>query len=772
MSVDIWALTPRQSRKPWDSGRKDREGSVKTKPTKLFGTFSGVFVPSFEAILGAVLFLVLPMLAGAMGLSRMLLIVVLSNSITLATAFSIADTATNLERVGAGGMFAIARRSLGSAFGGSIGIQLYFAQAACIGFYAIGFAEPLTSALMRLGPMEALLGGLSPLAQKQIVATVVATAAFVTAIVGANFIAKIQIGILVLLVASVISILVTPLLRPSTASGAPVFSGFNLTGGIGAMGFWAAFTAFFPAVTGIDAGVGMSGNLVEPKRSLPRGTFAAIGVTFVVYVLVTLVYSRVDPGLLAPAGDGSMTTASSLFSAIPVVPQLVLVGILVATASSALSYFMTAPRTAQALVQQNILPRFLSFLGRDFSRRGTEPRWATVVTYLIVLPVIWSGDITAASMVVGICFLVVYGWVNFAAFLERVSGNPSFRPTSRGHWAISLFGFLGSLVVIARFNVWVGLGVVVSQITVFLLLLRFKSQRKMEGVWWGVLFTWLNVVFRYMRRIIQGTKNWRPVVGVFCMADNDEVSRATLRIGRRIGMHQGLIMVNVLRPEHIETPSFATPEDGREICVEGDDLSTAISSVAQSAVPGGLQINTAVFPVDERLNHERIIEDLVAADKNVILYKHGTLLSETSGFIDVWWKGEANGNFMALLSYIISRNDRTEQGVVRSVRIMRRLLDGEEEIRGRAEMEKLLVSARLPGEVVIVPDDEKPLRDTVRQYSREATLILMGVPGERAGGLARLFSLDKLFFSHEVGRWEDMPPMLFVKAARPMALLE
>ncbi len=745
---------------------------MKAKRTKLFGTFSGVFVPSFEAILGAVLFLVLPMLTGAMGLTRMLLIVVFSNTITLATAFSIADTATNLERIGSGGMFAIARRSLGRAFGGSIGIQLFLAQAACIGFYVLGFAEPVTGVVMRARIMQRLMGSLDPLVQKQIVATAVATVAFITAMIGAGFISKIQLVILGVLVVSVCSILVSPFLRPVTGSGEQIFTGLSFTGGMATIGFWAAFTAFFPAVTGIDAGVGMSGDLRDPKRSLPRGTFAAIAATLVVYILVTLVYSGVNPTLLRLSADGSVPTASSIFAAFPLIPQLVLTGILVATASSALSYFMTAPRTAQAMVQQNILPKFMSFLGRDITRRGSEPRWATVVTYLIVVPVIWSGDITVASMVVGICFLVVYGWVNFAAFLERVSGNPSFRPTSKGHWTISLFGFAGSVFVIARFNMWVGLGVLASQITIFLLLLRYKSQRKLEGVWWGVLFRWVNAILWYMRRIIQGTKNWRPVVGVFCMADRDEVSRRMLRIGRRIAQHQGIVMVNVLRPRKMDVPEFPASEDGCEISIEDDDFTTAISSIAQSAAPGGLQINTALFPVDDRLNHERIIEDLVRAGNDVILYKHGHALEQNSGTIDVWWKGEANGNLMALLSYIISRSDRVEEKIVRSIRILRKLYDGEEEGRARAEMEHLLLSARLPGTVVIIPDDDEPLRESIRTHSRDARLILMGVPGQRAGGLARLFSLDKLFFSRELSRWEEFPPILFVKAARTVALLE
>jgi hypothetical protein len=38
-----------------------------------------------------------------------------------------------------------------------------------------------------------------------------------------------------------------------------------------------AFAIFFPAVTGIRAGISMSGSLARPRESLPLGTMGAIG---------------------------------------------------------------------------------------------------------------------------------------------------------------------------------------------------------------------------------------------------------------------------------------------------------------------------------------------------------------------------------------------------------------------------------------------------------------------------------------------------------------
>ncbi|MBC8343846.1 MAG: hypothetical protein H8E61_07685 [Bacteroidetes bacterium] len=203
---------------------------------KKFGTFKGVFVPSTEAILGTVLFLLLPVLVADVGLLTILIIIVLSHTVTVATAFSLSDCATNLNHIGGGGMYALSKRSVGKAFGGSIGIQLYLAQAASIGFYCIGFAEPLQPMLAPLLNKISFFAGTGAeavLFQKQVLSSFFFILFFTIVMIGADFTLKIQMTILFILIFSVVFILISPFLQiefNNQALFVDSFSDINIVG--------------------------------------------------------------------------------------------------------------------------------------------------------------------------------------------------------------------------------------------------------------------------------------------------------------------------------------------------------------------------------------------------------------------------------------------------------------------------------------------------------------------------------------------------------------
>ena len=81
-------------------------------------------------------------------------------------------------------------------------------------------------------------------------------------------------------------------------------------------------------VAGFTQGVSMSGDLRDPARSLPLGTFLAVGLSFLVYVGVAIVFAGAQPAGELVADTNAMRRVSS-------VSWLVDAGVIAATLSSA-----------------------------------------------------------------------------------------------------------------------------------------------------------------------------------------------------------------------------------------------------------------------------------------------------------------------------------------------------------------------------------------------------------------------------------------------------
>lgn len=758
-----------------------------------FGTFKGVFVPSTEAILGTVLFLLLPVLAADLGLIRMLMIVVLAHTVTFATMFSIADIATNLNTIGGGGMYALIKRSLGKAMGGSIGIQLFIAQAASIGFYSIGFAEPLYPILEPFIQKISFLAGEgveAVLFQKQILSSIIFLVFFTIVMFGADFTLKVQTFILFVLGASVLAIFLSPVFSFEFQSR-PLFRGLeniNLTGnreitlGI----FFIAFAQFFPAVTGVDAGVGMSGDLKDPKKSLVKGTFYAVGITFLVYIAATFVFSLMNKDLLITGytkqGDAAGYLLPDILSAAKGFPSnifsmTILVGILFATGSSALSVFMTAPRTLQSLTKDKIMPKFMDVFARDFKKGGNEPRFAILLSFVIGFGVIWMGDISMAAMIVGICFLIVYGMLNGAAFLERISGNPSFRPTSKGHWTISFYGFAVSMIIITLFSWWVGILVLVIQYVIFRLILKYKSGGRLEGVWWGVMFYFITKGLRSLNKIVQGTKNWRPVVTSMAFSERPDAAYNIRFLSNILARYKGLVNLNILRRKtESETEPLFDETESIIPCkeVEVNDPTLAAMSILQVSYLGGFSANTILFDYNPSIDNVKVFDKILKLNKNIILL-HGKerLNEENLRHIDIWWRGDKNGNLMVLIAYIINTSIDSVRNSDNKLRIIRKIAKDEDQSEAKKEMEDLLIKARLFGDIIILPHSEEPFIETIKNISSESGLIMIGLPGQFViEDSERVFRFNRDFIDKGLADYYDMPPMLLIKSAMHFELFE
>ncbi len=212
------------------------------------------------------MYLRLGWVVGNAGLLGAIAIILLAHVITITTGLSVSSMATNI-RVGAGGAFSIISQSLGLEVGGSVSVPLLLAQAISTALYVFAFTEGWLS--------------IFPAHSATLVVFASLAIVFIIAYISASLTFRIQFIILTIVVFSLIAIFLGsfPSERQEGMIYTPVLIG-NFPDG----NFWTIFAVFFPAVTGIMAGISLSGMLKNPRRSLPVGTMSAILLAMVFYL--------------------------------------------------------------------------------------------------------------------------------------------------------------------------------------------------------------------------------------------------------------------------------------------------------------------------------------------------------------------------------------------------------------------------------------------------------------------------------------------------------
>ena len=301
-----------------------------------FGT-APVFFTAISTILGAIMFLRFGYAVGNVGFWGTLGIILIAHLVTIPTAMALAEIATN-QKVEGGGEYCIISRSFGLNIGAAIGITLYLSQAISVAFYIVAFGEAFE-------PVQAFLlehyGLLINSRAFTIPAMLLLTALMLTK--GAD------IGMKALYV--VVFILFTSLILFFLGSTpySEAFEASKLQEHLHNPDYFYIFAICFPAFTGMTAGVGLSGDLKDPKKSIPIGTLAATLSGMIVYVFIAY-------KLVSSASPTDLDNNQLIMAEIALWGPIIPIGLAAATISSALGSFMVAPRTLQALGNDQIFP--------------------------------------------------------------------------------------------------------------------------------------------------------------------------------------------------------------------------------------------------------------------------------------------------------------------------------------------------------------------------------------------------------------------------------
>jgi len=688
--------------------------------TGKLGTFAGVFTPSILTILGIILFMRLGYVVGNAGIGRTLIIIGMANVISVLTSISLSAIATNLKVKGGGDYYLISR-TLGVEFGGAIGIVLFMAQSISVAFYCIGFGEAVTLML----PGYAYL-------TPRIIAVVAISLLFILAWLGADWATRFQYIVMTLLTLAIASFFIGGVPRWNRT----VFSQ-NWMPPSGSMDFWPLFAIFFPAVTGFTQGVSMSGDLKDPGKSLPLGTFLAVGLSIIVYFAVALVFAGALPNTTLMTNMGAMKQISW-------VGGLVDAGVISATLSSAMASFLGAPRILQSLSSDHIF-KFLSFFAK--TEAGTNnPRRAVLLTAGIAYSTIGLGQLNLIARVVSMFFLISYGLLNYATYYEAHAASPSFRP--RFHWfdkRLSLLGFLSCLGIMLSIDMKNG------AIAISILFAIYQYLKRTAG-----LSRWADSGRSYhlqqvRSHLISASKDpehprdWRPQLIVFT---NDPIRRHQILqfagwIEGGSGLTTAVKMIEGTGAKteklRIEAQEELTADIRKNnlgafsLVISAPEMQSALQVLSQAHGIGPLRVNTMLvnwfdqlgkgISGIEKLKFIQNLSVLFRRGNNIIILKTdqerwGKLTDPgvEKNPIDVWWQDSATGNLMLLFAYLMTRNDLWEDAGIRL------LVEESEEGAGKDMMriKNLVEEYRIDASPEII---KKINASTVVETSKNASMV-------------------------------------------------
>lgn len=685
-----------------------------------FGTISGVLIPNILTILGLILFLRCGWVVGQAGLFFALIIVVLSNAITFFTGLSLSAIATSMQ-VKTGGNYYMISRSLGLEIGGAIGVPLFVSQAISVAFYVIGFTEALVAipAFHNYDP--------------RLISTAVVVLFGLIAYLGADFALKLQYVVLAALCAALVSFytggwttITTPTWQPSYTEG---------------VGFWQVFALFFPAVTGITVGASMSGDLKDPTKSIPSGTIGAIVITAVIYI-TTMIWLSLHAMPQALIGNNLIMQDIARW------PLLVFIGVWAATLSSALGSIVAAPRVLQALAYDRVAPRWMAAqLGSK-----TEPRMAVLITTVLAIVIIWMGDLDFVAPIITMFFLNTYGMTNLAAGIEKLVGNPSYRPSFNTHWSISLLGAAGCYGAMFLINPLATIAAIVISYGIYFYLERRAIRRTWGDVRSGIWFTLARIALLGLEEQEWHIKNWRPNILVFTGQPHNREHLVELAgwlsLGRGIVTYYQLLVggtaqmaSHTLRERARNQIRDYIQERDMTAFAEVDvvpNFHAGALTAAQTYGMGNFKANTILMgwsgTPDGRVAQLRLLRDLNMVGKSVLLYDYDT--SRAFGqkkVIDIWWAGaSANGALALVLAHIIQQHSHWRHSTIRLLRI---ITSAGGHAQTEAHLVELLENMRVRATPVIIvePDRNRTFDLVIAEQSKDSDLIILGVRAPLAG---------------------------------------
>ncbi|MDQ3191907.1 MAG: amino acid permease [Bacteroidota bacterium] len=719
--VDSYEISGENDKEKVKDIQEQTEEHEKRKAKK-FGTFAGVFTPTLLTILGVIMFLRQGWVVGNAGFGGTILIILLSFLITGATGLSMSTFVTNI-RIGKGGAFSLISQSLGLEAGGAIGIPLYLAQGLAVVMYIFGFREGY------LWATEAW--GLFPLPSLAIDLIVFAIIFGIT-LISTSLAFKVQYFILAIIITALLSVGFSVFVHPMDHT--MVWWG-NFPGspeeGFPGTTFWVVFAIFFPASTGIMAGANMSGDLKNPRKSIPIGTLGAVGISLIVYLLLAYWLIRVAP-------EEELLRNYTVMIDRALWGPAVLGGLLSATFSSALASFVGAPRILEALGDHKIVPASEWFAKR--TKRG-EPRNASFFTAIIVLAAIMLRELNAIAPLVTMIFLLTYAVINLVVSVEQSLRLISFRPLMRVPKFVSVIGLFGCLFAMFIINPSFSLISVMLVIAIYYFLMKRKLTAPTGDVRSG-LFNALAEWAAKQVTSIQGSSEraWKP--NLLVPVEDPHRLRGVFEMIEQIASPIGSVKLMGIAPASEMEALGKKLVDSQEALkasgvftystvLEGDVFPDAVKAGMQSLSGSFFRPNILFLELPKNKETHKALEDIIIEAERQKMGVALLVMHEIAGLgrrqrVNLWipdqgpeWKMEMklkDINLAVLLAYRIQNRWDAEFNVIVLVK------DKSEKDKADNYISRLVDLARLPAKTFTLYAEE-----SMQSYSKDGPIADLNI---------------------------------------------
>ena len=374
-------------------------------------------------------------------------------------------------------------------------------------------------------------------------------------------------------------------------------------------------------------------------------------------------------------------------------------------------------------------------------------------------------------------FLVTYGSLCLISFLNHFGSSPSYRPSFRSRWYLSLAGFLIALWVMFKINAPYAFASLLLMTAIYSYVKVYHRERDgLEALFANALFQINRNIQVYLQKSgsKKKKKEWRP--SAICISKDSFVRAKAFHLLNWISYRYGFgTYLHRIDGYYSRATSRKAAEELSRLIEIYDTTNNHVfvdtlispsytSALAQAIqVPGisGMENNMVIFEYDKEKpeNLKEIIENtglIAAGDFDICLLASSRKEMNFRNGIHVWldFHYPENSSLLILLSFIISGHPDWKRP---NIKLFGTCRSGEDE-ETRHNLTNLVRSGRLPiteKNIEIVHEEAgKTLKNIINEKSALAALTMIGFNEQTLKRVGESF----------LNGYEDLGTILFVSS--------